>query len=93
MTEAAPYVRSIFRYDLAKEEERKATSGLLSQGGNGKRRITRAARVAEEGGDRGRKERWFRGLNAKLVARSGGEGWGVGIKTKAQLEKSGDEGE
>ncbi|RPA98098.1 P-loop containing nucleoside triphosphate hydrolase protein [Choiromyces venosus 120613-1] len=77
MTDAAPYIRGINRYDLAKEEERKITSGLLSQGGRVvKRRLTRAARMAEEGGGRRRAVRWFGQLNPRLVEGSGGDDWG-----------------
>ncbi|CAZ85346.1 unnamed protein product [Tuber melanosporum] len=85
MIDAAPYVRGITRHDLAREEERKRISGLLSQGGrNGKRRLTRAARVAEGGGDRRSRERWFGQLNARLVEGSGGAGWGDTTITPSQ---------
>jgi hypothetical protein len=70
--EVAPWVRSILRYDLAMEKARRQSSNLLSTGG---KRRTRAARLAIEGGDRGRKERWFRGLGASALVRSSGRGW------------------
>jgi len=71
-TEVAPYVRSILRYDIAMEKERRKASNLLSLGG---KRKTRAARLAVEGGDRRRKERWLHGLGADVVGRSAGEDW------------------
>jgi len=92
MTDAAPYIRGITRYDLAREEKRKRTSGLLSQGGKRvKRRLTRAARVAEEGGDRSRRERWFGQLNARLVEGSGGDGWGDAMMNLSQEASESEE--
>jgi len=71
-TEVASWVRSILRYDVAMEKERRKASSLLSVGG---KRRTRAARLAVEGGDRRRKERWLRCLGADVISRSSGEGW------------------
>ena len=72
-TEVAPWVRSILRYDVAVEKERRQkASNLLSMGG---KRKTRAARLALEGRDRGRKQRWLRGLGADVLKRSAGDGW------------------
>lgn len=79
MLDVAPYVRDIVRYDIKCEQERIKASSLLSTavgGKPGKRRVTRTARVAEKGGDRRRKERWFADLNATLVEGSGGD-WGT----------------
>ncbi len=75
----APYVRGIVRSDAKLAEQRLKMSSLLSEGGKPtKLRRTRAAMNALEGGDRKmtRRERYFGdGLNAKLVARTGGEDW------------------
>lgn len=83
MLDVAPYVRDITRYDVRREQERIKTN-LVSAGG--KRRATRAARVAEEGGSRTRKERWFTGVNAALVEGSGGLGWGGGGDEDGEYE-------
>lgn len=56
---------------VEKERRRKA-SNLLSMGG---KRKTRAARLALEGRDRRRKQRWLRGLGADVLKRSAGDGW------------------
>ncbi|KAI5812672.1 hypothetical protein BZA77DRAFT_137850 [Pyronema omphalodes] len=70
-TEVAPWVRSILRYDVAMEKERRKGGRLL-----GGRRKTRAARLATEGGSRGgRKERWFAKLGADVLTRTGNEEW------------------
>ncbi|KAF8425196.1 hypothetical protein EV426DRAFT_561615 [Tirmania nivea] len=80
--DVAPYVRAIVRYELRKEEEAKANSGLLSQGGRGKR-STRASRMAMmEGGGRswGRKEKWFgQKGNTVWLGNTGGKGWGKSV--------------
>ncbi|RMZ89444.1 hypothetical protein DV736_g3309, partial [Chaetothyriales sp. CBS 134916] len=58
VTEVAPYVRSIVAFDQQLRQRRFELSGG-SQGG--KQRTTRAARAAQEGGDKSntRRERWF----------------------------------
>lgn len=81
--DVAPYVRSIVRHEAKREEEARANSRLLSQGGKGGKRSTRASRMAMmQGGGRswGRKERWFgqRG-NAVWVGNTGGEEWGKAV--------------
>jgi hypothetical protein len=84
--EVAPAVRTILRGDMEMELERRKKSSLLSKGG--KKRTTRAARLAGEGGDRRRRERWFRGLDADVVAMSAGVGW-EGVKKDGDVEVEG----
>ncbi|PLB51264.1 P-loop containing nucleoside triphosphate hydrolase protein [Aspergillus steynii IBT 23096] len=59
----APYIRAIMAFDLRLEHHRLQLSGLLSQQGQGTKRVrkTRASRAALEGGSKSetRKERWF----------------------------------
>jgi len=71
-TEVAPQVRNILRHDIAMEKEHRNAINLLSLSG---KRTTRTARLAVEGNNRRRKERWLRGLGADVVERSAGEGW------------------
>ncbi|KAI0480922.1 hypothetical protein GGR56DRAFT_628146 [Xylariaceae sp. FL0804] len=79
--DVAPYVRSIVAYDQRLQEERRARSNLLSQGGKpGKKRMrtTRSAFSALEGGARARtrRENYFPAdTNTYLVLKTGGEGW------------------
>lgn len=89
MIDVAPYVREIVRHDVKREQERIKAGSLLSAGGGKKqnKRATNASRVAEEGGDRRRKGRWFADVNATLVEWSGGrwgelsgKGGGIGIE-------------
>ncbi|KAF2838150.1 hypothetical protein M501DRAFT_993016 [Patellaria atrata CBS 101060] len=79
VTDLAPYVRSIAAHDLRLDAERLRMSNLLSVGGSSKkRRSTRAARSALEGGRREtmRRERWFnKSLNLNLVMATAGESW------------------
>ncbi|TKA79221.1 hypothetical protein B0A55_03963 [Friedmanniomyces simplex] len=80
-TDLAPYVRSIVQHDLALEEERERVEALLAEAERGKakrKRTTRAARSAVEGGERGkvRRERWFGGsLGVEGVLGTGGREW------------------
>ncbi|KAK0841452.1 hypothetical protein LTS02_016836 [Friedmanniomyces endolithicus] len=81
-TDLAPYVRGIVQYDLAFEEERERIEALLDEGEEGpkarRKRTTRAARSAVEGGERGkvRRERWFgAGLGVEGVLGTGGRTW------------------
>ncbi|KAK0776548.1 hypothetical protein LTR87_014000 [Friedmanniomyces endolithicus] len=81
-TDLAPYVRGIVQYDLAFEEERERIEALLDEGEEGpkarRKRTTRAARSAVEGGERGkvRRERWFgAGLGVEGVLWTGGRTW------------------
>lgn len=78
-TDLAPYTRTIAREYQNREEERLRMSNLLSVGG--KRRQTRAANAAMDGGRRSeRRARYFETLkkmefNAGQVLATGGEGW------------------
>ncbi|KAK4963510.1 hypothetical protein LTR10_001139 [Elasticomyces elasticus] len=81
VTDLAPYVRSIVQYDLALEEQRERLNTLLPDG-EGRRakraRTTRAARSAQEGGQRAstRRERWFtKQLNIEGVLNTAGKDW------------------
>ncbi|KAK5689560.1 hypothetical protein LTR17_026217 [Elasticomyces elasticus] len=81
VTDLAPYVRSIVQYDLALEEQRERLNTLLADG-EGRRakraRTTRAARSAQEGGQRAstRRERWFTNqLNIEGVLNTAGKDW------------------
>jgi hypothetical protein len=80
--DVAPAVRTILRGDIEMEKTRRKTCSLLSKGG--KRRTTRAARLAGEGGDRKRRERWFRNLGADVVGKSAGEGWELALAAKEE---------
>ncbi|KAI1328472.1 hypothetical protein F5Y16DRAFT_155749 [Xylariaceae sp. FL0255] len=79
--DVAPYVRSIVAYDQRLQNERRARSSLLSEGGKpDKKRVrtTRAAYSALEGGSRAstRREKYFSAeINPYLVLRTGGNGW------------------
>lgn len=73
--DVAPYVRAVLRTDIKREQERRRLSTLLSQGGSAKRRRTRAARTALEGGDRNRRERWFPGLGPDILNKTAGADW------------------
>ncbi|KAF8429886.1 hypothetical protein BGX38DRAFT_1146935 [Terfezia claveryi] len=81
--DVAPYVRSIVRHETKREEEAKTNSGLLSQGGKGGARSTRASRMAMmQGSGRswGRKEKWFgQKGNAVWMGNTGGGGWGKAV--------------
>ncbi|KAL4892248.1 hypothetical protein BDV59DRAFT_193779 [Aspergillus ambiguus] len=75
-----PYIRSIMAFDLRLEQHRLQLSGLLSQEGQGTKRMrtTRASRAALEGGNKAetRKERWFPAdTNALLVLGTGQREW------------------
>ncbi|KAL7267761.1 hypothetical protein RUND412_009637 [Rhizina undulata] len=72
--EIAPYVRAIVRSD---ERRRRRLNGLVSLGG--KKRVTRASRAAEMGGDRGR-ERWLGDVDVGGVLASGGTDWGEAVE-------------
>ncbi|RPB24026.1 hypothetical protein L211DRAFT_868169 [Terfezia boudieri ATCC MYA-4762] len=81
--DVAPYVRSIVRHETKREEEAKSNSGLLSQGGKGGARSTRASRMAMmQGSGRswGRKEKWFgQKGNAIWMGNTGGGEWGKAV--------------
>ncbi|KAL5361175.1 hypothetical protein BJX96DRAFT_151522 [Aspergillus floccosus] len=75
-----PYIRAITAFDLRLEQYRLQLSGLLSQDGQGTKRVrkTRASRAALEGGNKSetRKERWFPpDTNASLVLGTGKREW------------------
>jgi hypothetical protein len=78
-TDLAPYIRTIARDYQLREEERLRMSNLLSAGG--KRRQTRAANAAMDGGRRSeRRARYFELLrkmrfDADSVLATGGENW------------------
>ncbi|KAK0268906.1 hypothetical protein LTR35_015175 [Friedmanniomyces endolithicus] len=81
-TDLAPYVRGIMQHDLALEEERERIETLLDEGEEApkarRKRMTRAARSAVEGGERGkvRRERWFgAGLGVEGMLETGGRTW------------------
>lgn len=81
--ELAPFVRSIVSHEIRLEDERMRLSSLLSEGGRSKRpRMTRASRVALEGGTREskRRERWFHNdLNRTMIMATAGRDWsGIG---------------
>lgn len=91
--DVAPFVRTIVTSDSKIQEERFRLSNLMSEGGRkGKRmRTTRAAMSALEGGQRNttRKDRYFGNvLNAKLVQRTGGEGWQEAASATIKLSGS-----
>lgn len=91
-----PYIRSIVSHELVLEDQRLRLSGLLSEGGGGKRqRTTRAARVALEGGNREtkRRERWFdKDLNRILVMRTAGKSWaGMGSGAEENVSERTEE--
>ncbi|KAI0906772.1 hypothetical protein F4823DRAFT_605910 [Ustulina deusta] len=79
--DVAPYVRSIVSYDQRLQNERRARSNLLSEGGRPEKkrmRTTRAALSALEGSSRSttRREKYFAAdLNPYLVMRTGGKCW------------------
>lgn len=80
--DVAPYIRSIVSYDQRLQKERLARSSLISEGGNGRKRMrnTRSALSALEGGSRAstRGEKYFSvDINPHLIMRTGGEGWDV----------------
>ncbi|KAE8154707.1 hypothetical protein BDV25DRAFT_126366 [Aspergillus avenaceus] len=75
-----PYVRAIMAFDLRLEQYRLQLSGLLSENGQGTKRIrtTRASRAALEGGSKTetRKERWFPSdTNPTLILATGNREW------------------
>lgn len=92
----APYIRSIVAHEVRLENERLRLGSLLSEGGSGSRRtrmrMTKASRVAMEGGTRQskRRERWFdKELNRELVMGTAGSSWaGMGL----EVEGGGTEG-
>ncbi|KAK1061885.1 hypothetical protein LTR74_010677 [Friedmanniomyces endolithicus] len=99
-TDLAPYVRGIVQYDLALEKERERIEALLDEGEEvpkaRRKRMTRAARSAVEGGERGkvRRERWFgAGLGVEGVLGTGGRTWprvtlrGVELDGKGSLNE------
>lgn len=88
--DAAPYVRSIIRYDQQLHDERIKLSGLLSEGTLGKSgkrmRTTRSALSALEGGARKvvRREKWFdEHLRPGDIERTSGLGWAEAAQTEA----------
>jgi hypothetical protein len=82
-TDLAPYIRTIVREYQVREEERVCMSSLLSAGGAAKRRQTRNAFAAMDGGRRSdRRARYFEtwrkmGVDVGEVLGTGGEGWSV----------------
>jgi len=94
-TDLAPYLRTIAREFQGREEERLRMSNLLSAGG--RKRQTRNAFAAMDGGRRGeRKARYFEtwrkmGVDASEVLGTGGEGWsccaveGTGTATESLM--------
>lgn len=76
VVEIAPWVRYIIRNDIKLEKQRRDTSKLLGAGG--KKRTTRASRLALAGRSRGTKERWLRGLGANIL-KSAGDNWDEGV--------------
>lgn len=78
--DVAPWVRGIVSYDHKLMLERRKLSSLLSEGGQGKKRMrnTRAAYSALEGGERKttRRDKYFRGtLNTPFVLATGLKIW------------------
>ncbi|KAI9035277.1 uncharacterized protein KD926_004221 [Aspergillus affinis] len=75
-----PYIRAIMAFDLRLAQHRLQLSGLLSQQGQGTKRVrqTRASRAALEGGSKSetRKERWFPiDTNPALILATGSKEW------------------
>lgn len=115
--DVAPFVRGIVAADERRRRERLKLGTLLSEGAGvgigtgtgtgaglgqgGKRRKTRSAMSALEGGERGRTrgERYFSGeVNGYLVLRTGGEWQGavgdvmeeMGVPAGSEVEGSGE---
>jgi len=96
-TEVAPFVREIARHDIEVEEQLKATSSLLSEGGGGKRkRTTRSAALAAEGRGRGFGRRntgkYLKGNIIAIVATGEGS-WGQAVKDYTQILEGEEEEE
>lgn len=96
-TEVAPYIREIARHDIEVEEQLKATSSLLSEGGGGKRkRTTRSAALAAEGRGRGFGRRntgkYLKG-NIIAIAATGDDSWAQAVKDYTQILEEDDEEE
>ncbi|KAI0996499.1 hypothetical protein K3495_g11682 [Podosphaera aphanis] len=90
----APYVRGIVAYDLRLQREREKMSNLISEGGTAgkRRRTTRAAMSALEGGKRSetRREKYFgNALNSHFVRRTGMQSWiNAALRWQAEHEIS-----